>query len=371
MAFLGLCKDDPLVGTLSEVFGANIVRVPEERIRPLSVVSVCDGRSSFRGELAYLVKDLSPPDLDPSHLNTSRMTDLSGKRSRKVSADLGLQILDGFLRGFGVPSAGIQQKLTGASQVSFSFKNVQRMHADVGWLGHTLSGHAIDKSNAAAAICFGEDGCEFLVIDSVITSSDFSISVDRTEGGDFHLDIPAIQQIVTQAQAGVRVSSASSRELTFQGDKQLAFAFSCVRLCLDDDGKIVAMPRTSIPTACSAIPAAGWSTVPTGCCSAESRPWWSGTSRRALSEEKRLGQAGPARARGLLLRQLQHQAQPVLDLAHPLRRQLPELFSEKRAIDGDDLREIGHGVLDQQGEASSPWRGEGHCRARMRVGGWT
>ena len=66
--------------------------------------------------------------------------------------------------------------------------------------------------------------------------------MDRTEGGDFHLDIPAIQQIVTQAQAGVQVSSASSRELTFQGDKQLAFAFSCVRLYLNDDGKIVAMP---------------------------------------------------------------------------------------------------------------------------------
>lgn len=240
MGCLGLCEGDPLVKTLSEVFGANIVRVPEERIRPLSVVTVCNNRLSFHGELAPLVKDLSAHERGTPGLSTSRMADLSGKRSWKVNTDLGLAILDGFLRGFGVPSAGIREQFKGATQVCFSFKEVYRTYVDVGWLDGVLAGRAVDKSNPAAAIFLGESPCELLLIDSVITSSDFSISVDRTRDADFRLDVPAIQQIVAQTRAGVQVSSASNVELTFQGERPLAF--SCVRLHLDSKGCIVAMP---------------------------------------------------------------------------------------------------------------------------------
>ena len=46
MAFLDLCYD-PLVKALQEVFGTTIVRVPEERVRPLTVVASDGRRSSF------------------------------------------------------------------------------------------------------------------------------------------------------------------------------------------------------------------------------------------------------------------------------------------------------------------------------------
>jgi hypothetical protein len=242
MAFLGLCPGDTLTTTLREVFGANIVRVPEERIQPLCVIASMEGRSKFRGALAPLVSGQPELAFDPTHVIDSQMADVSGKRSRKVNLELGLRILEGFLQGFGVPSAGVSARLQGASEVSFSFRNVRRRYVDNNWLGRVLAGRVIDRNNPAAEIFFGEDGYSFLVVDSVITSSDFSISVERTAAQGFNLDVPAIQTLVAQAKAGVEVTTSSGFDLIFQGEKSLSFAFSCVRLYLNKAGKITSMP---------------------------------------------------------------------------------------------------------------------------------
>ena len=55
MALLKLCDNDPLVKTLREVFRANIIRIPEEKIRPLCVVAARDGKLAYRGRLADLI----------------------------------------------------------------------------------------------------------------------------------------------------------------------------------------------------------------------------------------------------------------------------------------------------------------------------
>jgi hypothetical protein len=116
------------------------------------------------------------------------------------------------------------------------------MFVDINVLGRALTNRIIDLQNPATSI-FSQDGTHtFLVIDSVITSSDFSMRVDKTSSQSFKLDVPAIQTIVSQANVEVKVSTASGCDLVFQGDKWMAFAFSCIRLYLDENGTITAMP---------------------------------------------------------------------------------------------------------------------------------
>jgi hypothetical protein len=76
----------------------------------------------------------------------------------------------------------------------------------------------------------------------VITSSDFSISVERASEKGFKLDVPAIQTLIAQAKVGVEVDTTSGYDLIFRGSKQLSFAFSCVQLYLNQQGKITSMP---------------------------------------------------------------------------------------------------------------------------------
>lgn len=241
MGFLGLCEGDPIVSTLRGVFGANIVRVPEERVKPYSVVAMRGDQLSFRGALAPLLGAAVTFDAPAA----SKMADVAGKRSRKVEVKLGLEILSGFLRGFGVPAPGVVAHLANASTVSFAFRNVERQYVDVNVLGQRLGGARLDFANAASAIF--RQGWTALVIDSVITSSDFSIALETKQGGGVALDLPAIQKVVAAAEVGVEVVSESERELVFRGPKALTFAFTCVRLFLDAEGRISALPPQTQP----------------------------------------------------------------------------------------------------------------------------
>lgn len=233
---LRLC-DDPLVKTLRELFGANIVRIPEERIQPLSSIVKTAGNLFYQGTLAPLITG-ETAELAAMPVESSRMSDVSGKRSRDVNIELGFEILDGFLRGFGIPSAGIRTHLKGVSKVSFSFSKVNRSYIDVNHLGQTLKGRIIDKKNPAANEVFNSRRSKLLVIDSVITSSDFTISVEASSSQEYKLDIPAVEAFIASVKPELRVSSSSGLELTFQGDKNLGFAFSCYELDLDSKGRI-------------------------------------------------------------------------------------------------------------------------------------
>ncbi len=237
MGFFGICEGDPLVELLRTLFDANIVRVPEERVKPLMVIASCDKKLIFRGALLPLI-DSELPMLNDSLIISSRMANISGKRTKRVSIDIGLQILDGFLSGFGIPSAGISNNFSGVSEVSFSFQNVERRYVDSNLIGRILSEKNIDQDNPAAKIFLGKDACELLVIDSVITSSDFSISVDRTNSEEFELNVSAIQDFVGKLNSGISVSTTSGYDLVFKGNKHLTFAFSCIRLTVDSNGQI-------------------------------------------------------------------------------------------------------------------------------------
>jgi len=237
MSLFPVC-DDPVIRTLRRVFRANIVRIPEQRIRPLCVIAKNKKAVTFHGTLDPLLIHQHENRLTGLKVERSKMANVSGTRSRHVNADLGLDILDGFLRGFGLPSAGIRAEFRGASKVSFSFNRVQRTFIDPGDLGQSLKGARIDSENPAAASFLGQAHSKLLVIDAVIGSSDFSIRVeDSTETG-FKLNVPAIENLVINAKPEFRITSNSGLEIEFRGREDLGFAFSCLQLDLSTRGKI-------------------------------------------------------------------------------------------------------------------------------------
>ena len=157
------------------------------------------------------------------------MPSISGTKTRAVSLDLGLEILGNFLQGFGVPSAGLSAAFQGAKKVSFSFNQVIRYFVDVNDLGERVARFGVDRANPAGSIFFQEGNAyRCCILDSAITSRDFTISVEETSKDDFHIDVPTLEQIVTKAKAGMSITESSKLTISFQGDKQLGFAFSCL-----------------------------------------------------------------------------------------------------------------------------------------------
>lgn len=260
MGFLQLCDDDFLVKTLRQVFGANPIRVPEERIVPLTVLASNGSKTFFRGSLPPLLRGSPELAID---IETSRMANLSGRRSKSVKIELGLKILDGFLSGIGIPSAALSAKFAGAKEISFSFEDVRRLFVDPGIVGAQLAGKVVNDESPAATIFFEQGGFQFLVIDSTIQSRDFNIKVETKSDDAFSLDVPAIKDLIGKVQTGVEVSSASSLDLTFRGPQYLSFAFSCLRLYVDGNGRVTSMPPAgNVPGLAAAIGAEG-SNLPT------------------------------------------------------------------------------------------------------------
>ena len=237
MGFFNICPD-PMIETLRDMFKADIVRIPDESIRPLLVVARCGDKISRRGELAHLLRCQGSTPPGAEMFQTSRLPDLSGKKSSSVDLDLGLQILDGFLKGLGLDQVGIDEQFKGAKKVSFRFGDVKRIYVDINELGGILADCAVDRFNPAAAPFFDDPPCQFLLLDSVITSPEFSVTVEEAKDNDFGIDIPVVQDLVSKVGAKVSVSGSSRRELVFKGDRELAYAFSKVPVRMDLQGNI-------------------------------------------------------------------------------------------------------------------------------------
>jgi hypothetical protein len=234
---LQLCRVDPLVSLIYDRFSANMVRVPDARIRPLSLIASRHGRSSWRGSLLPMLSEPRAFGLRPE---VSQLTDVAGRRSRRVTLDLGLHILRGFLKGFGLPSTELSSTLGQAAYLTFAFPNVRRVSYDLGALGWALAGQRIERNNPAAAIFFGLNSYELLLIDSVLTSSEISVVFSNEDGSKVNVDVSALVKIFAGAQASA--SGDTEAELILKSPQDLTFAFTCVRLFLNQEGLITAMP---------------------------------------------------------------------------------------------------------------------------------
>ncbi|NTU85055.1 MAG: hypothetical protein HGA45_37775 [Chloroflexales bacterium] len=236
---IALCREDPLVSLVHDLFGANIVRVPDARVQPLSVVVHRGGRSFFRGSLLPLLADARPLGIRPEE---SDLTDISGRRSRRVTLDLGVHILRGFLQGLGLPHADLTAGLEGAAYLSFAFPSARRLALDINSLGWALAERRIDRGNPAAAILFEQPRYELLLVDSVLTSRQIAVVLSGARGQRLNIDVAALRQTLTELGGSVGATSDRDIELNLSSEADLTFAFSCVRLTFDAEGAILAIP---------------------------------------------------------------------------------------------------------------------------------
>jgi hypothetical protein len=240
MSLISLCREDPLVSLVHELYGANMVRVPDARVRPLSVVVHRNGRSFFRGSLLPLLSDARPLGLQSEE---TLLTDISGRRSRRVTLDLGLHILRGFLSGFGLPHAGLEVGLNDAAYLAFAFPAARRRALDVNALGWALAERRLDRANPAAAILFADGPAyELLLVDSVITSRQIAIVIGGAKGRRVNVDLAALRQALAELGGSAEAGADGEIELILTSKAELTFAFSCVRLCLDAEGQIASIP---------------------------------------------------------------------------------------------------------------------------------
>lgn len=234
MSFLKLCNNDDLLVVLQKTFNANPIKIPEERIKPLVVFSGKNKKYKYIGKIENLLTDSTLINLQ---LENSKMANLSATKSKSIDTKLGIQVMDGFLQGFGTNGVSLDFAFNSVKKISFSFQNVNRSFLDIGKLCSELNKRKFDLTHPINK-SFQQETEKCIIIDSIITSDNFSMKVEEATQTDFKFDIPEIQNILNSSDNKISANSSNSLEISFQGEIPLAFAFSSFILKCDEDGSI-------------------------------------------------------------------------------------------------------------------------------------
>ena len=102
-------------------------------------------------------------------------------------------------------------------------------------LGKILSDHKIlgDSENMFISEIMGNDELTLALIADVLTSTNFSLSTYKENDTDAAINIPVIQEYISDLSLDFSVEKTAENEVKFKGKDDLTFAFSCVEIKID------------------------------------------------------------------------------------------------------------------------------------------
>jgi len=249
MGISNLCSNDPVLETLRDFFDATPLRIPEERVQPGILLSRIGLKAHFLGPVTSAVDTL-----ETFETHRSSLSNVSNMKTSAVKIGLGLNILDGFLSGFGLPGCGInaKSKLWSESTLQFSFPNVERKYFDLVSFSKILGGYNFDIQNPIfTPILKGK--ARLMVIDSILACSEFKVTFSKTANLDFLLNMNESNDQEHHNKLA-NIQSTPGNGLLIRSHKRLTFAFSCVELILEETGSLLSMRNSTKVRQLNALP---------------------------------------------------------------------------------------------------------------------
>ena len=220
--------EDPLVRSFLDTYGLNLLARPREDVAIGDVYMYGDGRVSIAGSVTHLLEP--KPEMPRRNLN-EQMADIRGKASDAVSFHAGIGLLESFLTALG-PSQVISKVRAGYETANthalrFRFAAATRDSVDPSELGGSLRGSKLIEDHPL----YHEDHSYYLVTGIARTPSLSVVAEDKS--GD-SVDLAVGLMHVADASTGVSAEATGKGEVTYKGDKQLAFGVELYELYCDN-----------------------------------------------------------------------------------------------------------------------------------------
>lgn len=229
-----LCNNDPLVNVLRSHFNASIARIPKSSIKPCLVLGLVDGKLNTLGKLEDLFTDgLSElPEIKVEQISN----ELSGKKSGEMSAGFGLKVLEGFLKAFKVPSAGLNAGLNKAKNISYSFDRIRSQYIEALRLGKIVGEQELDISNVNLKPFMKDPNKRLFVVLRTYQSKSFNMHFDGDFQSNLDANVEGLNKLINvESSAQVSVNKKSEGGISFEGNEYKTFAFQLVELEIDDE----------------------------------------------------------------------------------------------------------------------------------------
>ena len=227
---------DPLAKVIFSKYKFNLLSLPREDVKLGDLYTKENndesGQLSYPGNVSNFL--IPPPFKMPDPVLNEIMTDVSGTISGNISANVGVQFLENFLNtlGGGNFGTGIKGKFehNGVKSLKFQFLSATRDRVDPFSLGNALKKYTFDKENAM----YTPDRSYYIV--AGIGRSN-SISIIAEDDAHNAVDVGADVSTIANASGGVTVDTSKKGEITFKGEKKLAFGVELYKLTYDDVDK--------------------------------------------------------------------------------------------------------------------------------------
>jgi hypothetical protein len=233
---------DPLLKLILDKYHLNLLSIPRENAF-VGDLYVQDGDVQHLSSPGSITNFLEPKFEIPQLKMGEILSDISGVTSSNESGKVGLDLLEGFLNGLGPLGLGL--KVRGSYErdskqtIKFTFTNATRDYVDTGLFGNALGGGY--KFNTRNALY--EESRRYFVVTAIAKSPSISILLDRDQKQVMDIDAE-IKQLVS-ASGGVSIEASGSGQITFKGDKSLAFGVELFELSYDMDKQKFSMSTTN------------------------------------------------------------------------------------------------------------------------------
>jgi len=227
-----ICKNK-ITDHIRDLFSANPLRIPESRIKPMCLIEIVNKKPIYLGQFKYLLKE----DLiQAPTIKSSTLTNISKVKTKKINFKLGFKIMENFLKAFGLDAAVVSSAIKNSSTLAFSFENVERLYIEPIELGKILSDNNLiaDTNNFMIKEMNGRS-IQLALITDVIRSNNFSLATYKDNSAEIDINIPLIQEYITDTQLNLEIETTAKNEIKFIGAEALTFAFSCLEINIDAD----------------------------------------------------------------------------------------------------------------------------------------
>lgn len=216
-------KKDPAL-TYLKSYGYSVVRLPRQDILPGQIFARRNNDLSERGSLANVFTPGSIPL--PKIRHDVVAADISGSVKTTLSLGLGLTLLGGFLKAFGV-NASINASYKRAASVTFEFKGLRSDVIETVELERFLNAAHVTPGAPATEAMLDDD--QLYAITRTLKSRSFVVDAADENGKSVAIDLPAIKEALG-AKVNAESEGNSSSKIHYEGEIALVFGVQAIHL---------------------------------------------------------------------------------------------------------------------------------------------
>ncbi len=226
MSFYSICKSDPVLDFIRDTYDATPLKIPDTRIKPLTLFTTVKRRFRYIGPIKDIAADKAWKKLRPE---SQKLSDISKVESRKLSWSIAIDLLSPFLAQSLTPSLTdtmTSLKAFRSTSVCVSIKGVRRHFIAPSRVANLLKSAPINLRTI-------DSSGTLHLVDSILVARKITLN----------MNCPSAVEVATKLENALSGKFSTDAILRSQscvsiaGNKFVPFAFTCFQLQIDESGR--------------------------------------------------------------------------------------------------------------------------------------